>query len=158
MLVARSPYFKAMFTNKTIELETGVAKVKEYKAAVVQKVIEFMYTDKVEKLDFWSRSLLPAADYFQLPVLQASLPTLLPFFIRFQEACIESIVSTVTVQSALEDLRLAFTLKHINGFNERVLEFAKKHAKEIYESPEWTDEFMHENLEIVREFITFAFP
>lgn len=70
MLTLRSPVFAARFKNKVYEEQTSNDEIKDIKPAIFQKMLQFIYTDKVENLKEFSIELYYAAEKFQLEKLK----------------------------------------------------------------------------------------
>ncbi|KAI6203886.1 hypothetical protein M3Y94_00608900 [Aphelenchoides besseyi] len=66
VLSAKSPVFCAMFTRPTRERRTGVVKITKFNASVVQLMLKFIYTGKIENLKEVAPGLLSIADYYDI--------------------------------------------------------------------------------------------
>lgn len=107
-MLARSPVFRAMFINEMKEKLNGEVDVKNFNHAVIQELINFIYTDKVQDLESIAGDLLLAADFYDLPELK--------------EICIKSLEGNVTFANFSHSIIIAEHLQIIS-IREAVLKF-----------------------------------
>jgi speckle-type POZ protein len=70
MILSRSPVFLAMFQHNMREGATGKVIVNSFEYRIMNELITFMYTNKVNELEEKAGDLLIAADYFDLTDLK----------------------------------------------------------------------------------------
>ncbi|KAI6204266.1 hypothetical protein M3Y94_00652800 [Aphelenchoides besseyi] len=112
-----SPVFRAMFDKETEEQKSGVVKIKGFEAAMVEKMLIYIYKYEVVNLHEVATELLPVADYYQVNTLV--------------KKCTESLVGNLAINNVLSTLALAFERPHLENFQERVMKFAHENIKEI---------------------------
>ncbi|XP_057318999.1 speckle-type POZ protein B-like [Microplitis mediator] len=93
ILIARSPILAAMFTHEMYENLNNEATITDVDPDIIEKMLEFIYTDQVTDLDVDAGYLLEAADKYQLQ--------------KLKELCEESLSRSITVNNAVEVLILA---------------------------------------------------
>lgn len=71
ILAARSRVFSAMFQHEMTERNNGIARITDIDAEVMQEVLRFVYTGKVNNLRILASELLDAADKYELNGLKA---------------------------------------------------------------------------------------
>ncbi|KAL9696901.1 hypothetical protein quinque_000342 [Culex quinquefasciatus] len=71
ILAARSSVFAAMFEHKMEEKITNVVSIADIKLAVLEEMLRYIYTDKVNNLDTLSYQLYTAADKYDIPALKS---------------------------------------------------------------------------------------
>eukprot|EP00092_Neocalanus_flemingeri_P022825 GFUD01024749.1.p1 GENE.GFUD01024749.1~~GFUD01024749.1.p1 ORF type:complete len:353 (-),score=50.13 GFUD01024749.1:67-1077(-) len=92
ILSARSPVFSIMLNSDMLEKETGIIKIEDFKVSVVQAMLHYLYTAKIEDTfddtfdDF--KDLLMIGDKYQIPSLV--------------EACSKKLLPTISRSTALE--------------------------------------------------------
>lgn len=70
ILIARSPVFAAMFQHNIKEVHENEVDILDVDGDVLEQMIRFMYTGKVDKLDVLAGRLLTAADKYALEDLK----------------------------------------------------------------------------------------
>ena len=70
VLTAASPYFRAMFTSEFRENDSGFVELKNVTGAIMNEIIQFMYTGKAETDSSSAQELIMAADFLMLPSLK----------------------------------------------------------------------------------------
>ncbi|XP_057334006.1 speckle-type POZ protein-like [Microplitis mediator] len=93
ILIARSPVLAAMFMHNTVENKNNEINIIDIKAEIIEKMIKFIYTDKVENIDDDAEYLLEAADKYQVQMLK--------------ELCEKSLSKSVTTENAVKIMILA---------------------------------------------------
>uniref|UniRef100_A0A8D8J1I3 Protein roadkill n=1 Tax=Culex pipiens TaxID=7175 RepID=A0A8D8J1I3_CULPI len=71
ILAARSSVFAAMFEHKMQEKITNVVSIGDIKLVVLEEMLRYIYTDKVNNLDTLSYQLYTAADKYDIPALKS---------------------------------------------------------------------------------------
>ncbi|XP_044581033.1 speckle-type POZ protein-like A [Cotesia glomerata] len=93
ILIARSCVFDAMFSHDMKESEENEITIPDVDPVVFKKVLDYIYTDKVEDLDTFAEELLEVSDKYQLLALK--------------EICEESLSRTISVENSIRRLVLA---------------------------------------------------
>ncbi|XP_057321134.1 speckle-type POZ protein-like A isoform X2 [Microplitis mediator] len=93
ILIARSPVLSAMFSHDMIEKKESKISIPDITPRVFEKVLEYIYTDKVTGLDEIADDLLEAADKYQLQSLK--------------NICQKSLSETLDLENAFELMILA---------------------------------------------------
>lgn len=62
ILAARSPVFYAMFSDNTIEAKSNQVEITDMTIDVVDQLLTYIYTGKLDKLDEYALDLMTAAD------------------------------------------------------------------------------------------------
>ncbi|GBN74160.1 Speckle-type POZ protein [Araneus ventricosus] len=123
VLCARSPVFKAMFTNDMKEKNTDCIRVDDLEDDIVQQLLFFLYSDSIENLQWESATqLYYAADKYQIG--------------KLKEVCSSFLVGNLTTTNAGELLLLADT-HNDNDLKKSVEDFILEHEEEIFVSKEW---------------------
>ncbi|KAI6231200.1 Speckle-type POZ protein A [Aphelenchoides besseyi] len=141
MLSVKSPVFHAMFDKETEEQKSGVVKIKNFEASMVEKMLMYMYDGEVTNLDAIAAQLLPVADYYQVNALV--------------NKCSESILVNLTFDNVLSALELAFERPHLEEFKSHVLKFVHVNFKGVFNLSECKD-FLSQNPEIAIELLKAA--
>ncbi|GFU28154.1 TD and POZ domain-containing protein 3 [Nephila pilipes] len=123
ILGARSPVFRAMFTNDMKEKIEGYVDVPDLDDDTVRRMLLYMYTDKLEDLEWGKASqLYAAADKYEIASLKSSCYAILKAKLRPTNAC--QIL-------ALADLHQDQLLK------KTVQDYILAQGKTIFSSAEW---------------------
>ncbi|KAI6230558.1 Speckle-type POZ protein-like isoform X2 [Aphelenchoides fujianensis] len=129
-----SPVFRNMFKHDSTEKQTGIVEIKKEEADLIELLLRYFYSGKVEGLAEVAHRLLPVADCYEVPELA--------------ELCMKSLHAQLSVSTILRDLQLAFAHDHQGGFKRKFLAFADKNLKAVDEHSAWTPQFVSENPEI----------
>ncbi|KAI6210420.1 hypothetical protein M3Y96_00326200 [Aphelenchoides besseyi] len=122
ILACKSSVFRAIFNKKTEEQKSGVVTIKGFEAAMVEKMLVYVYKYELVNLKDIALKLLPVADCYQVNSLV--------------KKCTDSLVDNLTIDNVLLSLKLAFEHEHLKEFKDQVLEFAHENWKEIHKLPE----------------------
>ncbi|GBN58366.1 Speckle-type POZ protein [Araneus ventricosus] len=123
VLCARSPVFKAMFTNDMKEKNIDCIRVDDLEDDIMQQLLFFLYSDNIENLQWESATqLYYAADKYQIG--------------KLKEVCSSFLVESLTTTNAGELLLLADT-HNDNNLKKSVEGFILEHEEEIFVSKEW---------------------
>ncbi|XP_037821030.1 protein roadkill-like [Lucilia sericata] len=119
ILAARSEVFDEMFELEMLENRVEIADIA---SNVLQELLRFIYTDKVENLDEMAKFLLPAANKYALESLQ--------------KMCEIKLKDKLSIHTAVEtllfaDLYTTFDLKA------STLVFINTHATEVMKTQDW---------------------
>ncbi|CAD6204172.1 GSCOCG00009899001-RA-CDS [Cotesia congregata] len=93
ILTARSCVFEAMFSYDMKENKKNEINIPDIDPEVFSKVIDYIYTDKVDELETFAEELLEASDKYQLQGLK--------------EMCEDFLITTLTLGNAVRILILA---------------------------------------------------
>ncbi|KAI6219343.1 Speckle-type POZ protein B [Aphelenchoides fujianensis] len=137
IICSGSPVFDRMFTTDTKERETGVVEIKKEDADMIELLLRYLYSGKVEGLKDVADRLLPVADCYEVLHLSAM--------------CLESLYKNVSAETILRDLKLSYAHDHAGYFKKKLLQFAQKNFKIVREQDDWTPEFVESNSQIVME-------
>ncbi|KAI6211858.1 hypothetical protein M3Y96_00478800 [Aphelenchoides besseyi] len=112
-----SPIFRAMFDKKIKEQTSGVVRIDDFEVAMVEKMLIYIYENKVDNLNDIAAELLPVADYYQIDSLV--------------KICVDSIVTNLTTKNVLSVLQLAFDRPHLKELRVHALKFTYANYNEI---------------------------
>ncbi|KAF8771527.1 speckle-type POZ protein-like [Argiope bruennichi] len=123
ILGARSPVFKAMFSTNMKEKLNGCVDVSDLDDETVRRFLLYLYTDKIEELEWEAVSqLYKAADKYAIISLKDQCSMLLKDDLNLENACKTLLLSDLHQD---EDLKII------------AQDFILKNAKEIFKSEEW---------------------
>ncbi|CAL1294972.1 unnamed protein product [Larinioides sclopetarius] len=123
ILSARSPVFKAMFSNDMKEKTNGCVDVSDLQDETVRRFLLYLYTDQLEDLT-WDAALqlFKAADKYAV--------------ISLRDKCSNFLKSSLNLENACEALLLS-DLHQEKDLKESTQNFILKNAKVIFKSKEW---------------------
>ncbi|CAL1294985.1 unnamed protein product [Larinioides sclopetarius] len=123
ILSARSPVFKAMFSNDMKEKTNGCVDVSDLQDETVRRFLLYLYTDQLEDLT-WDEALqlFKAADKYAV--------------ISLRDKCSNFLKSNLNFENACEALMLS-DLHQDKDLKKRTQNFILKNAKVIFKSEEW---------------------
>ncbi|KAI6210132.1 hypothetical protein M3Y96_00295400 [Aphelenchoides besseyi] len=122
-----SPIFRAMFDKKIKEQTSGVVRIKGFEVAMVEKMLIYIYENKVDNLNDIAAELLPIADCYQIDNLV--------------QTCVDSIVTNLTTKNVLAVLKVAFDRPHLKELHVHALKFAYDNYDEIRQLEDFEDFF-----------------
>ncbi|XP_057318658.1 speckle-type POZ protein B-like [Microplitis mediator] len=122
ILSARSPVFLAMFTHEMKEKKDSEVAIPDIDPGTFNKMLEFIYTDKINELDTYAAYLLEAADKYQL--------------LNLKSLCEESLSKSASIDSAIKLMILA-DMHNANHLFEHVLELIIKNIEDVIKTPEY---------------------
>ncbi|KAI6221053.1 hypothetical protein M3Y95_01000000 [Aphelenchoides besseyi] len=125
LISTKSPVFRAMFDKETKEQKSGVVSISGFEAAMIEKMLIYMYKGEVVDLNDIAFRLLPIADCYQVNDLV--------------KKCCDSILSNLNVEEVLPILELAFALDHWKEFQDRVFNFAHENYDAIQDLDNYED-------------------
>lgn len=118
ILSAKSPVFFAMLKNEMKEKKNDSVFVKDISYEALEKMLRFMYSGKVDKLDYESiDGLLNAAEKYEVTDLK--------------DICKAFLLKNLSTSNALKSLKLC-NLYHITDLKSFVESFVKSNAKEVF--------------------------
>ncbi|XP_015112429.1 speckle-type POZ protein A [Diachasma alloeum] len=124
LLQIRSPVFAAMFEHNLKENQTNEIKIEEIRPEVVRKMLQFIYTDRIDNFEDIVRDLLVAADRYSLDGLTA--------------LCERVLCEQVTVSNAVATLILAESYNSAN-VKRHVARFINGNLPEIVNTGEYKE-------------------
>merc|ERR1739844_324708 len=93
VMACQSDVFAAMFSNSMTEANSGVVKIDDFDAEVIETMIDFIYNDEIQEKKKITADLLRAADKYNLADLV--------------EVCVEHLKSSFSMDSVLDVLVVA---------------------------------------------------
>ncbi|XP_051169224.1 speckle-type POZ protein-like [Leptopilina boulardi] len=126
ILAFRSPTFKLMFKNRNKRFEkfSAIINITDVTPIIFEKLLCFIYTDSVEKLNENPLQLYIAAEKYQLKKLQSM--------------CIDSLIKNLTTETILITLKFA-NLKSIYKLKNKCLERLNTDLNIIKNTNEFTE-------------------
>ncbi|XP_043479836.1 speckle-type POZ protein-like isoform X1 [Leptopilina heterotoma] len=124
ILAIRSSVFAAMFMNKMSEGLTSVVEIDDIKPAIFQKMMIFIYTDRVENLDESAFELLYVAEKYQLE--------------KLKNLCIRSLNVNLSLETVIKSFEIA-DLYSIEKLKDKCLKFISQEIDEIIERKEFQE-------------------
>ncbi|XP_053596475.1 speckle-type POZ protein B isoform X2 [Microplitis demolitor] len=121
-LMIRSPVFCAMFTHKLQENKESKVTIPDVGPETLEKMLEFIYTDRVTDLEQIALHLLEAADKYQLQ--------------KLKELCEKSLCQSISVDNAIKYLEVA-DLQSTEDFYQYVLRFVAINASKIVKTEDY---------------------
>lgn len=134
ILSVRSPVFAAMFQSGMQEAKLNLITITDFKPAVFQEVLRFIYTDKVKGLSKMAHDLLAAADKYEFNKLRKMSETYL--------------MGNLSQKTILQTLVLA-DLYHAQQLKDRAVQFICDNIKTM-QTTDWTT-FCSNQPELVAE-------
>lgn len=122
VLSARSPVFNAMFEIEMLENRENLIRIEDFSKEVVEELLKFIYSGKVNNLAKVAKDLLSAADKYELPQLS--------------ELCEQFLMSDLSVESAPEILVLSHLHKAVK-LKSVVVDFIITNRKEVMKTENW---------------------
>lgn len=119
LLSARSPVFAAMFEHDMKEKQQSEVRILDIEKEVLEGLIRFLYTGRVERLDSIAPGLLAAADKYALNDLKLM--------------CERSIFGNLTVDNALNTLVIADRHNSLT-LKEQAIKFMKANAVKLVDN------------------------
>ncbi|GBM49445.1 TD and POZ domain-containing protein 4 [Araneus ventricosus] len=125
LLCARSPVFKAMLTNDMQEKNTDCIQVDDLENDTVEKLLNFVYSDNLENLQWDSAiKLYYVADKYAVEKLKLM--------------CSSMLLDNLSTSTAIELLLLADT-HNDSDLQKAVGDFILKHEEQVFGSDEWVN-------------------
>lgn len=139
ILAARSKVFAAMFSHEMSENINKTIEIKDLKPETVEKMLGFIYSDKIDDLDLkeLATELIAAADKYDLK--------------RLKEICIEALHKNLGIHNALETLKAA-DMYLIPDLKKLALNFVSLHRQMIKNVDEY-EPFFAERPHLMLELI-----
>ena len=142
ILAARSEYFSAMFAHKTTsEYRENKAYIPDVSEATMEKLLEFVYSDKVTDLPPSAADLFVAADKYLLPQLR--------------EMCQDSLILNLKPDNAADVLVLAY-LHEAAILKVEAMNFVRDNMTKVAETEGWKI-IMKEHPKIMHEILLKEF-
>lgn len=93
ILAAHSPVFCTMLQTDMEEAKTGKVNIPDFDSKNMKELLRFIYCNEVENLTEIDRSLIFAAEKYQIEELK--------------KVCIQSIIKSLTVENVIEALKMS---------------------------------------------------
>lgn len=122
ILAARSKPIEAMFEHETKEKMESKIEITDIDGAVLEQMVNFIYSDKVDNLDEYAGDLILAAEKYDLP--------------RLKRLCEQHLFSTINVDNASYVLALS-DLCNSPKLREKALEFVVNNPSKIILTETW---------------------
>eukprot|EP00095_Tigriopus_kingsejongensis_P006020 snap_masked-scaffold671_size114370-processed-gene-0.10 protein:Tk06020 transcript:snap_masked-scaffold671_size114370-processed-gene-0.10-mRNA-1 annotation:"protein roadkill isoform x4" len=123
ILSSRSEVFEAMFSHKeTTENTNNEVVITDIEPDVLEQLLRFIYSDKVDNLSIFAGSLLTASDKYNIPRLKA--------------ICEETMCDNLDVSNAAEVLGLAY-LHEAKTLQSIAVEFVTTNMVKVSETAGW---------------------
>ena len=124
ILAARSPVFLAMFQSDMKENHENKVYLKDADPECLEKLLDFIYLDKVENVQQNTEKLLAMADKYDIRGLKL--------------LCAQELCNTLDTDSAIKTLIWADRY-NVQELKDRVLIFIRSHMKEVIETSAYND-------------------
>merc|ERR1719334_1222831 len=138
ILAARSPVFRAMFTHNMQETKNNEVIIKDIDAEVMEELLRFIYTNKVNDVAKIARPLLAAADKYALESLKV--------------VCESTLIGQMTVEDVASILVLS-DLHRCNHLKEAALSTIRRIPDKIVQTTGWS-ELVQSYPSLVSEIVT----
>ncbi|KAI6231899.1 Speckle-type POZ protein A-like protein [Aphelenchoides besseyi] len=140
ILSAQSDVLEMMFTHECIEKTSNRVQIANGDVEVVEAMLRYIYSGKVEKLKELASRLILLADQYQLKDLTAM--------------CAFQLGVEVSNENVFERLKLLSSIENMSEYKQTVFKFVKENCKEISQSSEWI-ELGKQHGQILAEYIQF---
>jgi speckle-type POZ protein len=124
ILMARSEFFRGMFSNNCEETRNGQVIIKEFDLDTVNELLRFIYCRKALKMEELAYNLLEAADKYLLPDLM--------------NQCDKSLFVNMTIGNVLHIVYVA-DLHDRSWLKEKAIKFLGKNIRDVIETKEWIE-------------------
>ncbi|KAI6220381.1 Speckle-type POZ protein-like isoform X2 [Aphelenchoides fujianensis] len=122
-LFLHSDVFRAMFKHKWKEQETNAVPIKDFEPEIVEAMLRFMYTGRVENLEQNARQLFLAADKYDVKLLR--------------DLTVDHLCAKVALENVVEMLEFALEHPALEKLREWALDFAARHYPQLHDREEW---------------------
>ena len=116
MLELRSPAFAAMFAHDVVENQRKAVKVTDVDHDIMARVLEYIYTDRVDNIEESTERLLIAADKYALEGLKCM--------------CSKVLIERISKENVCDMLKLAVKYS-ADDLKSGVLDYVSMHTKEL---------------------------
>jgi len=124
ILAARSPVFRAMFTHNMQEAKNNEVIIKDIDAEVMEELLRFVYTNKVQDITRIAKALLAAADKYALDSLKV--------------VCESTLIGQMTVEDVASILVLS-DLHRCNHLKDAALAMIKRFPDKLVKTAGWNE-------------------
>merc|ERR1719309_195998 len=124
ILAARSPVFRAMFTHNMQEAKNNEVIIKDIDAEVMEELLRFVYTNKVQDITKIAKALLAAADKYALDSLKV--------------VCESTLIGQMTVEDVASILVLS-DLHRCNHLKDAALAMIKRFPDKLVKTAGWNE-------------------
>ncbi|KAI6231211.1 Speckle-type POZ protein A-like protein [Aphelenchoides besseyi] len=140
VICTQSAVFKSMFKHELSEKKSNIVDIKDVDEEVVETMLRYLYSGKVENMEQVASRLLSLSDQYQLDGLTTM--------------CMNALGKNLTLENIIERLQLLAHPEHLNAFKMPVFEFVKENFASIRELSTW-EEFQGEHKDLVNELLAF---
>lgn len=123
ILAARSPVFYAMLNNNMKESNEGFVEIADFGSRTVKEVLRFIYCGKVQDLKMAARSLIHAAEKYELEELK--------------EMCIDNIIEELSTINVLKCFQIANFISNGEKLSDECKEFTIRNYSAVKLDPDW---------------------
>ncbi|KAI6231258.1 Speckle-type POZ protein-like isoform X1 [Aphelenchoides besseyi] len=142
VICTQSDVFRSMFKHEFSEKKSNCVHIQKADKKVVEAMLRYLYSGKVENINQVASRLLSLSDQYQLKGLT--------------ELCMDALKMNLTLENIIERLQLLAYPDHLTNFKIPVFEFVKKNFVAIRALSEWQT-FICEHVNILDELLVFAF-
>jgi speckle-type POZ protein len=127
MLSARSPVFRAMFLNNTVEASARKVEIEDLPPNILEAMLLFIYSGSVPNLAEVAGELLAAAEKYQLDHLKA--------------LCEDELIQVTNLSNAIVHLQLGDTYQ-AKDLKRRAMDLVAFNLKDMLNNPEWKEQLI----------------
>ena len=135
ILCARSPVFKGMLRHDNLETKEGKIDISDTDPALVQVMLQYMYSNMVDKIEEVAAELISLADLYEL--------------LELKTMCEDSLCLTLNVENVMENL-LKADRYGASKLKSLCIKFIIDHKKDVKNLTPWR-EVMANNPELCLE-------
>ncbi|KAI6231056.1 hypothetical protein M3Y95_00341100 [Aphelenchoides besseyi] len=141
ILCCQSDVFKTMFQHDFKEKESNEIKIANADVEVVEAMLRFVYSGKVEKIDELASRLILLADQYQLKDLTTM--------------CMQQLGRDINMSNVIERLELLSFVDHLIAYKEPVFKCLQENYNAVCDTPEWLT-FCRTHGKILNEYMAFC--
>lgn len=112
ILTARSPVFAAMFQHDMLESSTNQIDIEDIDYDTMKRVLRFVYTGKIEYNDKYAKSLIGAAEKYNLQILKNTCIETLKTNLNANNCCEALVVGDIYCVSELRKAAMDFIMEN----------------------------------------------
>ncbi|KAI6204193.1 hypothetical protein M3Y94_00644200 [Aphelenchoides besseyi] len=130
-----------MFQHDFKEKESNEIKIANADVEVVEAMLRFVYSGKVEKIDELASRLILLADQYQLKDLTTM--------------CMQQLGRDINMSNVIERLELLSFVDHLIAYKEPVFKCLQENYNAVCDTPEWLT-FCRTHGKILNEYMAFC--
>jgi hypothetical protein len=127
ILSARSPVFRAMFLNNTVEVPARKVEIEDLQPNILEAMLLFIYSGSVPNLAEVAGELLAAAEKYQLDHLKT--------------LCEDELIKATNLGNAIIHLQLGDTYQ-AKDLKRRAMDLVAVNLKDMLNNPEWKEQLI----------------